>query len=357
MAFFNYSNVTISGIAAAVPIRVIDNLNSLSRISKQYDNKEFVEQTGVEKRHYDENLTTSDLGFAAATRLLEEMKINREDIEALIFVSQSFDFIAPATACILQDKLGLTRECLAFDVELGCSGWIYGLNTLASLLQNGCIKKALLIVGDGKRNYENAEKYSGALFGHAATATVLEFKKESNPMYFHLGTDGSGYKALMVKGGGARFPFNSHSLDEYELNGEITTDLSSHMNGMDVFSFGISTAPKSIKKLMKEVNQEPSNVDYLILHQANKQMNEIIAKKLKFDSSKVPGNLANYGNTSSASIPLTIVTELGNVLSHGSHSLICCGFGIGLSWGSLYCKVDNLIIPKLVEVASHERIL
>ena len=357
MALLKVPNVEIKGIAAAVPLKTIDNLHSKSQISKNYTNQEFVDQTGVRQRRVDANLTASDLGFAAANKLLEQLNWDKKEIDALVFVSQFFDFVAPATACILQDRLGLPKDCLAFDMELGCSGWVYGLSVLSAYLQSGCIKKALLIVGDGKRNYENSEKYNGALFGHAAAVTALEFNENCEPLTFQLGSDGSGYQALMVKGGGARFPFNRHSLDEYEAEGEITTDLSSRMNGMDVFSFGISTAPKSIKKLMKEIKKEPTDADYLILHQANKQMNDIIVKKLKFDPDKVPESLSIFGNTSSASIPLTIVTNLKETLSKGKHSLLCCGFGIGLSWGSLFCNVEDLVIPDLVEVESHETML
>lgn len=357
MAYLKIHNITVRGISAAVPKTIIDNLNSPIPLSKDYSNAEFVEQTGVKQRRVDENLTASDLGFAAASNLISELKWDPKEIEAIIFVSQFFDFIAPATACILQDKLGLSRKCLAFDIELGCSGWVYGLGVLSSLMQNGYIRKGLLIAGDGKRNYDNSEKYNGALFGHAATATALEFKEGAAEMYFDLGTDGSGYDALMVKGGGARYPFNRHSLDEYEENGVITTDLSSKMKGMDVFAFGISTAPKSLKAVLKESGKEVSNVDFLILHQANKQMNDIIVRKLKINPKQVPSSLDNFGNTSSASIPLTIVTSLRDELKLGNHNILCCGFGIGLSWGSVFFKTEKVVIPDLIEVDSDEQIM
>lgn len=356
MAFLTIPNIKIKGISAGVPSKKIDNLNSELPLSDGYDNQTFVDQTGVRERRVDQ-LTTADLCFKAAEKLISDLNWDKSEISALIFVSQYFDFIAPATACIMQSKLGLPKECLAFDVELGCSGWIYGMSVISSLMRGGTIKKALLMAGDGRANYVGADKKAGALFGYAGTVTALEYDESADMMFTHLGSDGSGYEALMVKEGGARFPFNERSLEYTEVDGKQFCGLSSRMNGMDVFSFGISTAPKSIKKLMKEIGKESTDADYLILHQANKQMNDIIVKKLKFDPERVPESLSMFGNTSSASIPLTIVTNLKEALSKGKHSLLCCGFGIGLSWGSLFCNVEDLVIPDLVEVESHETML
>ena len=356
MAYLQIPKIAIKGISAGVPLRTIDNLNCSIKLSEDYDNEAFVNQTGVRNRRIDE-LTTSDLCFKAAEKLIEDLQWDKSEINALVFVSQYFDFVAPATACIMQFKLGLPKECMAFDIELGCSGWIYGMSVISSLMKGGTIKKALLMSGDGRTNFEGAEDVIGGLIGYAGTVTALEYTEEANSLYFDLGSDGSGYNAIMVKEGGARFPANRHSLDLSYVNGKPSCGLLSRMNGMDVFSFGISTAPKSIKRLMKELGKEVTDADYLVLHQANKQMNDIIVKKLKFDPERVPESLSMFGNTSSASIPLTIVTRLREQLSKGKHSLLCCGFGIGLSWGTLYCDVENLVIPDLVEVKSNETML
>lgn len=357
MAFLEVKNVRVSGMAAGVPKRCVDNLNSKEQISDEYDNSQFVKNTGVRQRRFDENLTTSDLCFPAAKVLLNDLGWDPKEIDAIIFVSQFFDFIAPATACIIQDKLGCSKECLAYDIELGCSGWIYGMASLSSLMQGGTIKKALLMAGDGRWNYEGAIKYSDALFGHAGTVTALSYDEGAEGFKFHLGSDGGGYKALWVPGGGARNPFNKNSLDEFVENGEMVTQLTSRMNGMDVFSFGITTAPKSIKRLCERYNIDYLDRDYYIFHQANLLMNEMIAKKLKLATSKIPYSLPFFGNTSSASIPLTMVSQISEDLTSKHCNLLCCGFGIGLSWGTLLMSTDKIIIPPVVEVGSDEHML
>lgn len=357
MAFITIPKIKIAGMAAAVPKKIVNNSDNTHKLSSEYDNQSFVEQTGVYERRIDETLTTSDLCYKGTEQLLKDLNWEKEDIEALIFVSQTFDFIAPATACVMQDKLGLSKECLAFDIELGCSGWVYGMTSLASLMVNGSVKKALLMVGDARRNYEGSERHEGALFGYAGTITALEYDENSPGFICHLGSDGSGYNSLYIKEGGSRYPLNKNSLIESNEDGKIGCGLSSKMNGMDVFSFGISAAPKSIKALCNKYNLNLNNTDFLILHQANKQMNDIIVKKLKFEAAKVPESLSLFGNTSSASIPLTIVTSLRDILSHGKHTLLCCGFGIGLSWGTIWLETDDIIISPLVEVESNENML
>lgn len=357
MALLEIKNVKLSGIAAGVPKHIIDNLNAPEQISDQYDNAQFVEETGVRERRMDENLTTSDLCFPAAKQLLSDLQWDPKEIDAIIVVTQFPDFIAPATACIMQDKLGCKKECLAFDVELGCSGWIYGMAIMSSLMQSGTVRKGLLMAGDGRWNYEGASKYSGALFGHAGTVTALEYKEGSDTFKFHLGSDGSGYNALWVPGGGARYPFNPNSLDEKEVNGELITNITTRMNGMDVFSFGITTAPKSIKRLSENFSIDYQNLDYYVFHQANMKMNKMITKKLKISEDKVPYSLDEFGNTSSASIVLNMVTRLSKQLTEGVVKMLCCGFGIGLSWGTLILTTDKIKVSKLVEVDSDEHML
>ena len=357
MAFLEIRNVRVAGVSAGVPKHVIDNLNCEERISKEYDNAQFVEETGVRTRRLDSSLTTSDLCYPAAKELLKELGWDPKDVDAVIMVTQFPDFIAPSTACILQDKLGCSRECLAFDMELGCSGWVYGMATLSSLMQGGTVRKALLLAGDGRWNYEGAEKYSGALFGHAGTVTALEYSEDAESLYFHLGSDGGGYQALWVPGGGARNPFNKDSLKETEEEDGVYTALTSRMNGMDVFSFGITTAPKSIKKLSERFGIDYHSADYYVLHQANMMMNKMIAKKLKLSSDKIPYSMQEFGNTSSASIPLTMVSQIADKLRTEKLQLLCCGFGIGLSWGTAVISTDKIVVPALVEVDSDEHML
>lgn len=355
MAFFHFPNVRVAGIAAGVPRRVVNNLNTTRQISPDYSNADFVATTGVIERRFDNELTTSDLCFKAAKQLLKDLDWDAKDVDAIIMVSQTLDFVLPATACIMQDKLGCSKECYAEDIQLGCSGWVYGLSTVAALLQNGDIKKALLCCGDAREEFIIPDS-DDPLFGHAGTVTAIEYSRGADGLKCHFGTDGSGYDAIIKPQGGTRNPMTVESLIPVEVDGKPTTGLTCKMKGMDVFSFGISTAPKSIKRLAQKYEFDYQDYDYFIFHQANMKMNDMIVKKLKLDKDKVPTCMSHFGNTSSASIPLTIVTQLQGKLSPNA-SFICCGFGVGLSWGTTAFHTDNLIISNLVEVDSDEHML
>ena len=348
MAFLAFKNVRIAGISAGVPRFVASNLHPLENdgVSSEYSPEAFVEATGVLERHVSDTLTTSDLCYEAAERLIADLEWDKQEIEAIVFVSQTADYVLPATACILQDRLGLSKECYAEDVALGCSGWVYGLSNVASLVSTGAIKKALLLAGDAKKR---AKGSLDPLFGHAGTATAIEYTEGNDGLKFHFGTDGSGYDAIIMPDGGSR---NQVSMDSFKLedvDGKKMHRLQTHMKGMDVFSFGISTAPKSVKKLAERFGFDYLDYDYFVFHQANMKMNSLISKKLKLDPDKVPSCMYSFGNTSSASIPLTIVTKLKNRCENGS-KFICCGFGVGLSWGTVAFVSNGLVVSELVEV-------
>ena len=348
MAFLEFKNVKIAGISAGVPKNVFCNLE-MKDISTDYDAAAFVEMTGVKERRLDDRFTTSDLCCAAAEKLIADLGWNKEEIEAVVFVSQTTDYYLPATSCIVQDRLGLPKECYAEDIVLGCSGWVYGLSNVVSLLSNGGIKKALLMAGDAKRHVETNDP----LFGHAGTVTAVEYKEGESGFKFHYGTDGSGYDAIIIPDGGCRNVVSPRSFEDEMVEGKMMNRLQTHMKGMDVFSFGITTAPKSVKKLAEHFGFDYQEADYLILHQANMKMNNMIAKKLKFESERVPSCMHDFGNTSSASIPLTIVTQLKGKLKETT-KFICCGFGVGLSWGTVAFEAKDLLVSDLVEVDKEE---
>ena len=349
MAFLEFKNVRIAGLSAGVPRKVIRNLE-LQGLSKDYDAKAFVETTGVVERHVDHSLTTSDLCLPAAEKLISDLNWQKDEIDGIIFVSQTTDYILPATACILQDKLGLPRECYAEDVVLGCSGWVYGLSNAASLMQNGCLKKVLLMAGDARKRVDSDDP----LFGYAGTVTALEYVEGETGLKFHTGTDGSGFDAIIIPDGGCRNQITAASFEKEEIDGKMYTRLQSRMKGMDVFAFGISTAPKSVKRLAEHFGIDYLAHDYFIFHQANMKMNNMIVKKLKLDPAKVPSCMSHYGNTSSASIPLTIVTQLQGK-TEGETRFLCCGFGVGLSWGTVSFTTNHLCISDIVEVDTNER--
>lgn len=344
MAFLSVKNVRIAGISAGVPLRKINNLD-IQDLSADYDAKDFVEVTGVLERRVDD-YTTSDLCLSAAEQLIKDLEWEKKDIDAIIFVSQTTDFILPATACIIQDKLGLSKECYAEDIVLGCSGWVYGLSSLSSLMASGEIKKALLMAGDAKGRVESHDP----LFGYAGTVTALEYVEGEEGFKFHFGTDGSGYDAIITPDGGCRNQITDESFKEEIINGKKYNRLQTRMKGMDVFTFGVTTAPKSVKSLGKRYGFDYKEADYVIFHQANMKMNNMIAKLLKLPAEKVPSCMYNFGNTSSASIPLTIVTKLKGEVENKSTKFICCGFGVGLSWGTVAFESKNLVISNLVEI-------
>ena len=344
MAFLSFPNVRIAGLSAGVPRRVVNNLG-LKIISEDYDAAAFVEATGVLERRIDD-FTTSDLCVVAAEKLISDLGWDKAEIEGVVFVSQTTDYYEPATACIVQHRLGLSKECYAEDIVLGCSGWVYGLSNAASLVTHGSMKKVLLMAGDAKRHAEANDP----LFGFAGTVTALEYKEGVKDLSFHFGTDGSGYDAIIIPDGGSRNPVTVKSFEEESVDGKQVNRLQTRMKGMDVFSFGISTAPKSIKKLAEHFGFDYLEYDYFVFHQANMKMNNMIAKKLKLASEKVPSCLRYFGNTSSASIPLTIVTQLKGKIENRHTKFICCGFGVGLSWGTVALETDDIVISDLVEV-------
>ena len=344
MAFLEFKNVRIAGISAGVPKRKVCNLD-IKDISADYDSAAFVETTGVLERRLDEALTTSDLCVAAAEKLISDLGWEKSEVGGVIFVSQTTDYYLPATACNVQDRLGLSKECYAEDIVLGCSGWVYGLSSLVSLMANGGIKKALLLAGDAKRHVETNDP----LFGFAGTATALEYQEGAEGFKFHFGTDGSGFDAIIIPDGGSRNQVTENSFKDEVIDGKHYNRMQTRMKGMDVFSFGISTAPKSVKKLAEHFGFDYLDADYIVFHQANMKMNNMIAKKLKLPAEKVPSCMYHFGNTSSASIPLTIVTQLRGKCEDKT-KFICCGFGVGLSWGTVAFDTEKIVLSDLVEV-------
>jgi 3-oxoacyl-[acyl-carrier-protein] synthase-3 len=350
MAFLEIKNVRIAGISACVPKEVEENL-TLPLFSSQEEASKFIESTGVERRHISKKYLTSDLCLHAAEKMISNLSWQKEDIDALVFVTQGPDYILPATSCILQDRLGLNEECYALDISLGCSGWVYGLSVAANLISSGMMKKALFLCGDTSHATSTEDKSAYPLFGEAGTVTALEFSEQSDSLKFHFATDGSGYEAIIIPDGGFRNQFSEKSLKMVEIEPGIKRSrMNAVLNGMDVFAFGISKAPQTVRKLSEKFGIDLDTVDYFVLHQANLFMNEKICKKLKLPEEKVPYSLKNFGNTSSASIPLTILTELKEAVSKEKHSFIGCGFGVGLSWATVAFDLNKIVVADLITI-------
>ncbi len=342
MARVSLEDISIRGISCCVPKKRVQN--SQLAIFTSAEAQKFIERTGVEERRVTDGETcTSDLCHVAANSLLEKLNWKPEEVQLLVYVSQTGDYILPSTAVTLQERLGLSTECIAFDVPLGCSGYVYGLSIASGLMKSFGLKKGLLLAGDTISKYVSKnDKSAYPLFGDAASATALEYDKGSRPMFFELGSDGLGYKSIMISAGGSRNPISSDSLKQIEVEpGVSRNECQLALDGMEVFSFGITKAPESVKCLLDGFSLSGELVDYFVFHQANLMMNKAIARKLKLQAEKVPISLGSFGNTSSASIPLTIVTELREKILGKSCTLLLCGFGVGLSWGSVYLGLEE----------------
>jgi 3-oxoacyl-[acyl-carrier-protein] synthase-3 len=347
MAIIKYKNVVISAISACVPSKIVSNYD-LNYLISQEEIDKTVNAIGIkERRIVDPDVCASDLCYKATEKLLKDNNIKKESIDLLLFLSQLPDYKIPATAPILQDKLGLPKTTAALDLSLGCSGYVYGLATAMSFASQEGINRVLLLVGETFSKIVNKlDKVNVPLYGDAGTATLIE-KKEGNEAVFSLYSDGAGKNAVMVKAGEARFPDTTESLIPHEAeDGNIRADNEVFMDGMDVFNFALSVVPKSVKEICTIANIDIMDVDRIVLHQANKFMTDFIVKRLKYPSERVPYCLDKYGNTSSVSIPLTISSELAG---KEINNIVMCGFGAGLSWGSAYLNLRNCNISTIIE--------
>ncbi len=348
MAKFSVSNTRISALCSCVP-KHIEYTTGYAHISTD-EQTLFTKTTGIrERRVAPEGVTCSDLCYAAALDIFRHHDC-RNEIDAVVFVSQSPDYYLPATAVLLQHRLGLKKDCLAFDVNLGCSGYVYGLSIVGNLLQAGQLKKALLLVGDKSTISTNyADKSTYPLFGDAGTATLLTYDETASPWYFNLQSDGAGKDAIIIEDGGCRHPYSAASEIITEIEPGIARkrkDLA--LDGMEIFNFALREVAANIHELLAYSHTEKGAVNYFVLHQANRLINETVRKKLKIEPQLVPYSIDVFGNTSSASIPLTMCHALPYELREKQQTLLLSGFGVGYSWGSAILKTGPMYI-NLVE--------
>lgn len=351
MASFSVNDIAIKGISCCVPKNKERNIDL--DILTQEEIQKFIDVTGVQERRIaTKDICTSDLCCEAAEKLIKDLNWQKDEIEILVFVSQTADYILPISSAILQDRLGLSTNCIAFDVPLGCSGYVYGISIIAGMMKAANLKKGLLLAGDTiSKIISKTDKSTLPLFGDAGSATAFELDETAGNLLFDLGTDGSGYKTIIVPDGGSRNRINAGSLETKKIEEGInrnSCDLV--LDGMDVFGFGISQGPKTVNKLLEKFTIDKEKIDYFIFHQANLMMNKMIAKKLKLPVEKVPYSLQHFGNTSSATIPLTIVSELKDKILNKSSNLLMCGFGVGLSWGTVLIEDSKIEYLDLIEL-------
>lgn len=349
MALLSFHNIHLAGIAAAVPEH--EESNEDYPFGSHQERDLFIRTTGVAHRRRSKELLCSDLCFEAAQRLLEKLQWRRDEVQLLIFVSQSRDYILPMTANLLQTRLGLPDSCIAFDVPVGCSGYVYGLSMVAAYLSSGQIKKALMLAGDTSTFTTNpGDKSTYPLFGDAGSATALEYRDGAPAWHFELGTDGSGAQHISIPGGHCRTPFSRTSLDDVNIAPGITRNQTNlQLNGEEVFYFSVTRVPQAVQALLAARQTSFEHIDYWLMHQANKIMNETIRMKMKVDATKVPYSLEDFGNTSSASIPLTMVLHAAQN-PFTDKTLLLSGFGVGLSWGNLLLPASRFELLPLISL-------
>ena len=352
MAHLTVKNIRISGVAACVPKRIEEN-SDLPIFASREEAERVIASTGIARRRVcDNGVTSSDLAVPAINCLLGNLGWSADTVDCLFFVSMTRDYIAPQTACILQDRLGLRNDCFVMDLPLGCSGWVYGMSVITSMMQTGMFKRGLLIAAETNTKNRNMKDRSvRPLFGDAATVTALEFDATWNkPMNFVFGVDGKGWQAVHMKYGGMRHPTTAEALEEKEVEpGIVRKGTDMVVNGMDVFSFAIKRPPESLKSLISTFGINIDTVDYLLLHQANKFIDEKIRRSLKLPPEKVPYCIQDFGNVTNASIPLVMVTQIADALRNRTNHCLACGFGVGLAWASMEFFVGNCVCPEFVE--------
>lgn len=351
MAPFSIPNIRIAGVASAVPRTVADNLR-LDCLNEE-ERSTFVAKVGIRTRRIaPRSVCASDLCLAAALRLLEGADWMPHSIGALVFVTQTPDFPLPGNSNLAQRMLGLPTSTLLLDLNQGCAGYVYGLAALSAVMQTARINRGLLLVGDTISRLISAEdKSTLPIFSDAGSATLLEYCAATTPMWFHLGSDGEGSAAICVEGGGSRNPFESQRLTMRDkAPGVRRADVHLAMQGVDVLQYCFRYVVPNISELLACVGARISDPEYYVFHQANKVLNDGLARKLGLCAAKVPDSLADFGNTGSTTIPLTMSYRLGESLSHGEHKLLMSGFGAGFSWGSALLTTDSILCPAIMEL-------
>lgn len=349
MAIITYKNVGIKAMSACVPKKVVSN-RDLGYLIPEEEIEKTINSIGIEERRIaDEGVCASDLCYKAAKQLMDNNGIDPDSIDVLLFMSQTSDYRIPATAPLLQHRLGLSKNTCSIDISLGCSGFVFALSTAFAYASMEGVNRVLLLDGETFSKIVNKkDKVDWPLYGDGATATLIE-KGNFEESTFILRSDGSGAEAVMIHGGGMRNRVTAESITEKVCEeGNIRNELEVYMDGMEVFNFAMSVVPKSIKEICKVTETTLDDIDWLVFHQANKFMTDFFAKRLKFNMDKVPYCIQKYGNTSSTSVPLTIVSELHDKIKDGDR-VVMCGFGAGLSWGTARITFNGCNFSPVIE--------
>jgi 3-oxoacyl-[acyl-carrier-protein] synthase-3 len=340
----------ITGISVVVPDNVIlieDEMEFFDNNPKLLSrNKKIL---GLGSRYvipYDCNATATDLCEAAAKKLIEDMKVDVNEIDAIVAVFQAPDYSKPGSGCVLHGKLNLPDSCAAFDVNHGCAGYTYGLWIAGSMIESGACKKVLLLAGDkpgGKRFSKD-----NILFGDAGSATMLEYSEDVTPSYFGVYADGKGYDNIITPFGGARVAIDeeiSHAMVT-DKNGNKHKLMRHYMNGLEVFKFTVSKVPPSIKETMDYAVAKFDDIDFFALHQANKQIVDSVVTAADIPVEKCSSaTFTKFGNQSTTTVPAVIAHLLSEKVANSKQRLFLSGFGIGLAWCNAIVELDHIYCP------------
>ena len=348
MAQWQIKNVALRGVTGTVPNNPKTTMDLGLFTQEEADT--FDNTVGIKKRYVaTDDICASDLCYDAAERLIESLGWEKDSIDVLLFESVCPDYKTPPTSGIMQARLGLPTTTFVMDIPMGCCGCIYAINIAGNLLTNGNVKRALLLVGDtATRMGSPRDKSRVPLFGACGTALALEYDPAAEEIVIDFNTLGSGYEALMTPHGGFRHPITPQSFEYEDFgNGIVRAPKDTLINGMDVFAFAISRPPVSIKKVMQQYDLNTDNVDYFLIHQANKLIVDRIVKKLKLPLEKTPYDLQEFGNLGGCSIPMLMTYNLKEELTTRPLTLVCSAFGLGLTWGTMVMRTQRMIVESV----------
>lgn len=331
----------IKAISYYLPKKVLTNQDITKKFPEWTEEKIF-EKVGIKERHIAaENETALDMAEMAAKKMFTENEGLKEKIDFIVFCTQSPDYKLPTSACILQDRLGIKQCAGAFDFNLGCSGYVYGLSIAKAYISSGLAKNVLLLTAETYSKYLHPEDKSNiSIFGDAASATVVSTDGFLKIGAFAFGTDGSGYNQLIVKDGASRNPKNGNTVTEDE-NGHIVSSSHLFMDGQSIFSFTLKQVPKLVNELLEKNRIEKTEVDLFILHQANVFILEFLRKKLKIEKEDFYYYVENVGNTVSNSIPVALANAKEDDRLKDKKNILLAGFGVGLSWAGCILEKQN----------------
>ena len=352
MGITEIEGVKIEALCGCVPEHSIDNL-TIAKELFGIEAEEKIKSIGIKKRRVLKNEENSSLTLCveAAKKIFVEKTTYKHEIGAIVFVTVSPARTLPNNATSVQHLLDLDKNIPAFDINLACSGYAYGL-WISSLMAKNLNKKVLLLDGDKQSHMTSLkDKSTGLIFSDAGSATIISPFENKNKWFFNFETDGSKRDALTITDGGSENYFNENSLEYVtDVEGNSRRNIDIYMDGLGVFKYVVNQVPKNIKPLLKKIEDENINLDYLVLHQANKFMLDYVAKKLKIPSEKVPISVTDFGNSSSATVPLTIANNLSEKINQENTNMIISGFGAGLSIGSGLINIGSCFCPGVIEL-------